>query len=349
MAEERQPSITEDRCRSLYHDFYDNPAIRELGREKAWTMSTSAKMPVSQYALLSCHEIRGASIYSPEDMLTLDELTRHWPDAANNAMYLRDHGRYAIIDVEPTATDRCKEIMLSLPWLYAEVSMSGKGYHIIIEYPESLLQQYPNARKSTSKHQSGTYEMHLQHWITFTRRVVPKTKSWGTISVEEALGPLCSQQKAPIVVHSERTALIERRDVGSTPDPNLCMEGLPTWWVGWANGSGQLYLHTPRHTEGDLSKRDFRFAMFITYRFIDKSREMGYGIPNFEELLEATYKTLCWALVKQGHWRDKNDSMRGGMTYLELTCQRAVDIVLTDIEDTSADAETYEADEDEGA
>lgn len=347
MTTERTPLISEWQCRQRYRAFYENPAIIEMGKDKAWTMSTSSKMPVSQHALLSGEGLRGASTHVPEDMLTLDELVREWPDATNNALYLRDHGRFAIIDVEPTATDRCKQIMLSTPWLYAEVSMSGHGYHIVIDYPEKLLQQYPNARKSTSKHDTGTYELHLQHWVTFTRRAIARPKAWGTISVEDALKHLCAQQRAPIVTHTERVALIERDSLGRTPQETLCMEGLPEWWTKYANGSGRIYLHTPQHTEGDLSKRDFRFAMYIAHRFIDRSHEMGYSIPDFDELFEVTYRTLCWALVHQNEWRDKNDSIRGGMTYLEMTCQRAVEVVLNDVEDTSADQEGVA--EDEGA
>jgi hypothetical protein len=100
-----------------------------------------------------------------------------------------------------------------------------------------------------------------------------------------------------------------------------------------------ILAHTPRNTGGDLSKRDFKFAMFVAHRFIDKSAANGYDTPKFEEICEVTYKTLCVALTWQGKWRPKNDEMRGEVTYLEATCERAVDLVMSQLDDKNADKE----------
>lgn len=344
----RVPAYDEAQCRLRYRDFYENPAIIKLGQDRAWTISDSSKMPVSQRALLGYGELRGASTYVPDDMLTLDQLVNIWPDAANNALFLRDHGRYAILDIEPTATQACRDIMLATPWVYGEISMSGHGLHLVIPYPEELLIRYPNARKSTSKHSSGTYEMHLQHWITFTRRAIEQPDTWGTISLEEALTPLLSQQRAPIVTptSSSRLAIVER--TGKMPMPNDCLEGLPPWWLVAICGDKE---HQPRYNIGnhqphgcgdDKSKWDFKFALFIAHRLIDCVREIGEEMPTFEEATDIVYRTLYWAIVHQTKWREKYDAKRGGITYLEMTCQRAVDITLSKIDQADNEPDTEE-------
>jgi hypothetical protein len=328
----------------MYRDFYENPAIVELGRDRAWTISDASKMPVSQRALLGEGLLRGASSYVPEDMLTLDDLVSTWPDATNNALFLRDRGRYAILDIEPTATEACRRIMLSTPWLYGEVSMSGKGLHLIVPYPEDLLIRYPNARKSTSKHESGTYELHLQHWVTFTRRTIERPDTWGTVSLEEALTPLLSQQRAPIATPTTSSRLRIIESSGKRPSEADCLDGLPEWWQRVV--PAKFGNHTPQGCGNDASRYDFKFALYIAHRLIDAVVSEHRDMPTFEEATDICYRTLYWAILHQMKWREKVDSMRGGLTYLELTCQKAVESAMNDIdallseEDRQEQAET---------
>lgn len=340
--EQRTPAITEAECREKYHSFYENEAIAKLGKQKAWTISSSDKMPVSQSALLNFGELVGASTRRPSDMLTLDELVELWPDASNNAFYLRDDGTFAIVDIEPKASPELKAKLLALPWRYAEISMSGHGLHLVIDYPHDLLMEYPNARKTTVKAKDGTYEVHLQHWITFTRNVVEKPADWGTMTVEKALGPLFKEQRPAIVTTRAASVAIEREDMGTEPLESECMKGLSEEWQKYASTSavGICNYKTPRKGE-DRSRWDFGLAAKIARTFIafcEESEEYE-TMPSFDDVVEATYRTFCYAAVHLSMWRQKNDMLRGGMTYLEMTCQRAVDVVMTELENRTADDE----------
>lgn len=332
--DKRVPGRTREQCLAMFPGFYENPVIREFGQRRLWTISDIEKMPVSMDALLNYGDRRGASVYNPKDMLTLDELVTFMPDATNNAFYLADDGRYAIVDIEPAATQQCRDIMLSMPWHYAEVSMSGKGLHLVIDYPHDLLAAYPNARKSTLKHDSGTYELHLRHWITFTRNVIEPDEKWGTIPIEKALVYLFAQQRPAYVAKAAMGERNLRSDMGETPDYAALIRQLPDWWTNiivGARANGQnLCVREWDFAVPDLSRRDFRIAAVVASRFLRECVLRNISIPDEEELFRVTYLSCCAIMVRRGIWRPKNDSMRGGATYLENTCAKAAAHVLED-------------------
>lgn len=193
-----------------YDSLMQNEHLRLLADQPYWTISDANKMPVSIASLRAHYGPRqlmfkdkdgnerayyGASFKKPEDMETLHGLMKFFPSAPNFAFYLHDDGEYAVLDIEPSATDDIKKMMLATPWLYAEKSMSGKGYHILIKYPTDMLRIFPDAHKPTLKSDDSTYELHLAHWLTFTGDVVEKDDTWGTVSMTSALTDLFRAQK----------------------------------------------------------------------------------------------------------------------------------------------------------
>lgn len=166
----------------MFPGFYDNLVVTLLADAKRWTISDKDKRPIDFPALFGENtddgnsRIRGAFHTDQRCLVSLQELTTKLPTAANHAFYLQAQtDGVVVLDIEPTCPPTIRDTLLELPALYAERSMSGRGYHLVLPLPENFY-DYPVALEKpvlqdTSKH----FEVLLKHWITFTRKTIPYT------------------------------------------------------------------------------------------------------------------------------------------------------------------------------
>lgn len=179
--------------RVRYKDFYGNDAIRSIADKRRWSISTAGKKPVDTSWLAAAIGGRlpslppegvdppGARLSDPSTMMTLDELTDLVPDATNFAFALEyTEDQIVILDVEPHAPADVKAKALRLKALYRERSLSGRGYHMVFPSPSDLFERYPAAARRVVKRKDGAYELHMRHWVTFTRDTEPHTGSLDT-------------------------------------------------------------------------------------------------------------------------------------------------------------------------
>jgi hypothetical protein len=178
--------------RTAFPQFYENPAILTLASTCRWTISgqigelgdpddpeqdgrTTRKAPIDLRHLLEFGRVRGAWSISSTCLLTLDELTDAVPAAANAAFYLQSQvDGLAIIDIEPECPAEVAMELLRLPGiLYSELSMSGRGYHLVVAQPKNFRQFPVAAGKRVLREEHGWYEILLDHWTTFTRKPIP--------------------------------------------------------------------------------------------------------------------------------------------------------------------------------
>lgn len=162
--------------RSAYPAFYENPIIMAISDAARWTVSDNEKVPIDMRALLDRGLIWGAREISETCLVTLDEMTDKLPQAANNAYYLRAQtDGFLVLDIEKTCPPEVAAELLKIPAMYVETSMSGRGYHLVLPLPANFW-AYPIATgKRVLKEQHGWYEILLDHWVTFTRNVIPAT------------------------------------------------------------------------------------------------------------------------------------------------------------------------------
>lgn len=178
--------------RAIFPSFYDNPAIRALATACRWTISgrlgelddedSGRKAPIDVRHLLDgcnpgCRHagpLRGAFALDDTCLLTLDELTRALPNAANAAYYLQAQSDgLIVIDVEPGCPPDVAADILRLPGIsYSELSMSGRGFHLVAPLPANLHDFPVAAEKRVLREEHGWYEILLDHWCTFTRNPV---------------------------------------------------------------------------------------------------------------------------------------------------------------------------------
>lgn len=96
--------------------------------------------------------------------------------AANTAFYLRaPSDGLLVIDIEKSCPEEIALQLLGLPGiLYTELSMSGRGYHLIAPLPLNFSDHQAAAGARVLREEHGWYEILLDHWVTFTRRPVPR-------------------------------------------------------------------------------------------------------------------------------------------------------------------------------
>ena len=162
--------------RSTYAEFYDNPIIQAIADIPRWTVSDNKKVPMNMREIIKSGGKRlwGAHEISEQCLVTLDDMARAMPGAANNAFYLRSQtDGLVVLDIEKTCPPEIRDELLKIPGLYTEYSLSGKGYHVVLPLPANFW-EYPIATgKKVLRHEEGWYELLLDHWVTFTRNPVP--------------------------------------------------------------------------------------------------------------------------------------------------------------------------------
>ncbi|MBD0673941.1 hypothetical protein BU198_25300 [Streptomyces sp. CBMA156] len=180
-----------------FPQFYGNPAIRTLAGACRWTISgqigeetpgdpvrpPKRKVPIDVRHLLdgcssSCQHagpLRGAFALDETCLLTLDELTTAIPNAANTAFYLQAQtDGVLVLDIEADCPPAVATDLLRLPAsLYSELSMSGRGFHLVMPLPKNFHDFPVAADKRVLREEHGWYELLLDHWSTFTRQPVP--------------------------------------------------------------------------------------------------------------------------------------------------------------------------------
>ena len=170
--------------RLAFPSFYTNEIITQvLGPMTIWTVSNpTSKMPIDiRHLLNGCHgcshpgPVRGAWARDEKVLVTLDELTNGLPTAANCAMFIDAPSQGCVIlDIEKTCPPEERDRLLTIGALYAETSLSGKGYHLVLPLPHSFHELSVAANKAVLKGPHGWWEiLQSNHFVTYTRNPTP--------------------------------------------------------------------------------------------------------------------------------------------------------------------------------
>lgn len=293
---------------TYFPEFYNNPTIQELGKYQKWSISNNNKMPIDMFKLRFENDpTRGASPFEPTSMVTLDELTQLLPTASNCAYHL-DYALdgVVILDIEKTCPDDLKEKFLNIPYLYGEVSMSGKGIHLVIPTPFNLLKQNPASLKASKmQHPDKYFEILMTHWVTFTRNTKPLPPSTGTESVEKLLHD---------VVMNQRDIIKDNLVIGlDAPEGEKYDEYIDLALKHFA------YTKQPENFNNDMSRYEFGFMSSLGIFF--------KNMMNFKQ--EALTDTeLAWMMARVAEVRiparEKHQSKRNGLPWLVYTAQEAL-------------------------
>lgn len=294
--------------------FYNNPTIQKLAEVEGWTVSSTKKeqkVPLDIYGLIHYQRVWGLAFdrgYNP--LIDLKTLCEFMPTAANNTFYLdclRDN--VVVLDIEPSCPEALKQKFLQLPYLYGEKSMSGHGLHLIFQFPADILDKYPNAKnKQALKHESGYYEILLNHLVTFTRNDIP-------------LDPNHTGTEQDFRNLFDTLASIQKESVKAdaiTVDTLVPSENIPKYDQIMMFLSTKEYAKTPADFNNDRSRYEFGIAGYYHMLMQKALRTYPFNKETYTEPMIATmiYTVVIDKLEARGQTRAKHETLRNGMPFL---------------------------------
>lgn len=316
--------------RDLYPSFYANPAIRSLAASPRWTVSDSGKAPIDMQEIARAGRIRGAYEVSENCLVSLPRMMEIMPDAANHAYYLRSQvDGYIVLDIEKECPPERAAQLLELPSFYAERSMSGLGYHLVLPLPASFW-DYPVALgKKVLREEHGHYELLLDHWTTFTRAELPAVPmspeglaAWDALWVELA-AVAKPAPTADVYVSADRPPI---------PNEDQLVDLLAS--------------RPPRKTLQDFGGDHSRFEFSVLGTLYNQMDQMISIMERVDESLEYDENHRAWLLYLAATRvlppRSKHDEVRSGMPLLLNAATAMVARRLADQNDERTDGSPIE-------
>lgn len=288
-------------------DFINNIAIKQLASRPFWTINKE-KMPVDFYAFKNTGKIYGAT--GPESLATLYEILDFFmnldtPMLPSTFVYSLDCKRdnIVILDIESKCPENIKQKFFSqLPFCYADVSMSGKGMHMMFPCPE--LDEITE-KKIVMKEEHGYYEILLNHYCSFTLNTIYTEKGRWKNQNEflNIWNELKSKQKICTIqaIDFDKNFKIDKKRI----EPVV---------TAVASNMKVRILKTPSDYENDYSR--YEYAMTCV---VKNALEILLGMPlfaslniTFEEKLYIIYLTVKDIVP----YRPKHDEIRDDMPWL---------------------------------
>lgn len=296
-----------DTARTRFPKFYSHPLIQELSCYKRWTISTNNKIPVDMCVIRDYKRIAGAKYQDERSLVTLDEVLDIIPCAANHAFFLDCVDcNYVVLDIEPKCPDEIKKQLLNLNYIYGEISMSGKGYHSVFPLPKSY-RDYPVLQtKKVLKEEHGFFEILLNHYVTFTRKMLPDAT--GKADFDDLFKSMAQVQKETI-----RNDNITFENANTEPDIPHRDELI----------SVLNRVTLKKSFDGDYSRYEFSYAKKV-YCTLQEILTTVKPYKNIE--YNATQKAwlIYIALKNILEYRPKHDSLRNGVPWLLFVAQEVI-------------------------
>lgn len=288
-------------CKTFHNfdDFYNHPFIKSITDNEKWTVSDKDKKPIDMFAYKYRQQITGALFTDNKSLVSLPELCELIPNARNNAYFMDSIvDKFVVLDIEPICPDTIKQKLLKTKYVYGEISMSGKGYHLIYPLP-NCFSKYPIAQKKiVMKEEHGYYEILLQHYVTFTRNMLPDAT--GGEDFEKIFEELASTQKETIRKDIDVQEL-KPNDIPLEKDILITLNHLD-------------YNKTPIDFYNDMSKYEYGFMGFLYYKLKKQLALQDYKEHKYSDNEKAW---LLYTVAKNKiPKRQKHDEYRNNLPWL---------------------------------
>ena len=291
---------------TYFPTFRENTFIQTIANDKRWTVSTADKVPIDMHILKYRNEIKGAFHASDLCLMTLDEVNEIIPNASNHAYHFDYQITNAIVlDIEPKCPEILKKSFLEMNYIYGEISLSGKGLHLIFPVPECF-DNYPIAQqKKVLKEEHGYYEFLLYHYVTFTHNMLPEAT--GTNTIDTVFETLCRKQK---------------ESVKTDTDINLTKPEIPKEKTLLKTLCHIEYKKTPNDFYGDMSKYEYGFTGFYHSKLKKQIQLPHYKSHTYTDN-EKAWLLYEIAMQKLEH-RANHDENRNGLPWLLYLAQEII-------------------------
>lgn len=261
--------------------------------------------------LIEERRIAGAQFTNEQSLVSLSQLCDELPTATNNAYYLDSlQDNIFVLDIEPKCPDDMKQELLKLPYDYGEISMSGKGYHLVFHLPDNFYNFPVATQKIVMKEEHGYYEILLNHWVTFTRNMIaPAPQDAAKNDFEQFFANIASQQKE-VIRDAIDVSELEPDDFPFKDDIlGLLMR--------------QPYYKTVSDFNDDHSRFEYAFIGFLYYKLrciLNVSR-----IKNAHNYTDTEKAWMLYLVAKERlPYRSKHDESRDGLPWLLYTAREVI-------------------------
>lgn len=331
---------------NTYPEFYGNPTVRRLADHRRWSVSDSDKRPINTPTLVYENKLYGARQMELEtDCVTLGELTRWLPEAKNCAYFFNaQKANCLIIDIEKTCPPEEARRLLKLATtegLYSETSMSGKGYHIVVPIPYNFYERTDMIQKVALQEKHKSYEILLNHWVTFTRNPIDPeilrdaaSDTGNDITVAALFDELCDQ----VSTRDSANNFGNISELSASPEGYT--EAQKAFDTSVEDNARQIIDNTKRKTledfHDDTSRWEFSTLSLLvraTAQQISEefTRRRLYGEKNpydTEDVAPEHVIRIAFSLaLKYIPHREKHNTQRNGVPYLLYQTMDAVRIV----------------------
>ncbi len=281
--------------------FFQHPVIQTIAGLPHWSVSDKDKRPIHMGKLLAGRfSGEGAVDGNPPYTASLNEIRAKLGIPNNAAFYLDSvETGIMVLDIEPDCPQDIKDKFLQTDWIYAETSLSGRGYHLLYHVP-ACLAKYPAAQKKVVLKCRKDYEFHMFHWVTFTGNQLSLQP--GTVPIDDEFERLCAIQKESVKADVDVTD----QDPGDFPMKDDIVHLLMS----------VDYRKTPDDFSRDMSRYEFGMAGFYASRLRNILRcaaVVGNGHTyTDQECIWMVYLVLLEKLA----YRPKHDQYRNNLPWL---------------------------------
>lgn len=316
-----------------YKTFLSNPAVRSIASKPKWSISDKDKRPISLYNLLYNRIVVGGKPGVIGDTDTLDGLIksfcRTFPDQgqiANFAFFLDAiDDDIVVLDIEPECPTSLKAEFAQLPYIYGEVSMSGRGMHLLFPKPKNFDDFPIAAKKKAMKGPKKYYEILMGHWVTFTGRALKRSVGRNIENqepFEKLFATLAAQQTESAKIDIELDPERLRENVAEIPDADYIIDILtrPANAVGFK----------PERYDNDMSRYEFAYFGIKCSQLTSLLRSTRIKSNGHTYTPEDFIRLLYVIGTTELEHRDKHDSTRNGMPWLMYEAAQLVECRLSD-------------------
>ena len=300
--------------------FSTHPFIRTIAKQRRWTVSTNTKMPIDMNQLRYAQRICGATFTDGnEPLVSLDDVQVIIPNATNAAYLLNQAlDQFIVLDIEPKCPPQIRDDLLRLPYSYCEISMSGKGFHLVFETPDTQHKDVLLA-KAALQHPSRWYEFLLNHYVTFTGNICTPP-SGITLRPKEDVISVFDEL-------AEHAIIASYTDIDTSHLPSLHDIPYGVEVVNCITATKAPYNKTQQDflsEDGSPNQSGYEFGVagFYFKRLKMMLSSSRYATHEYTEL---ELMILLYEIVKSFvPARDKHAETREGLPYLMYSCKRVV-------------------------
>lgn len=275
---------------------------------------------------------------------------------------------FVIIDIEENATPEEINLWLSMPYLYAEHSMSGKGIHLVVD--AAILKDNPSWMDFMALPKIQSHDRHVEilmrnHWVTFTGNTLPTpTNPNGNISVLTTLFNRLIDEHGKQI--SARNSELDNVDIGTIAYNTVSSTQVPYEYIIIPQTIMSLQNTIDMQARLDAVSHDmsrYEYGILCTIkreliRVLHSSNAATKAHYDDETMARLIWRTLCWRTMEHADpdtgevtlaqsnlpgidhvidYRDKWTLRRPQGTYITMQIKKVVsnsgeELVLTNIE-----------------